>query len=76
MAWWNPDNSDSDKSELLNHPVGTGWGLRRERNVGNNFGVYYVTEPSNPGDFDGDGGVDGSDFLLQQRDPSVGLLSD
>ncbi len=29
-----------------------------------------------PGDFDTDGDVDGSDFLLWQRDPSVGSLSD
>jgi uncharacterized protein YkwD len=29
-----------------------------------------------PGDFDGDGDADGFDFLLWQRDPSVGLLSD
>jgi hypothetical protein len=28
-----------------------------------------------PGDFDGDGIVDGEDFLLWQRDPTVGLLS-
>jgi hypothetical protein len=28
------------------------------------------------GDFDGDGDVDGRDFLVWQRDPSVGALSD
>src|SRR5690606_34653882 len=28
------------------------------------------------GDFDGDGDVDGRDFLLWQRNPSVGTLSD
>ncbi len=29
-----------------------------------------------PGDFDIDGNVDGNDFLLWQRDPSIGLLAD
>ena len=29
-----------------------------------------------PGDFDFDGDVDGSDFLLWQTDPSIGPLSD
>ena len=28
------------------------------------------------GDFDGDGDVDGQDFLLWQRDPGVGSLGD
>jgi hypothetical protein len=32
--------------------------------------------PSMPGDFDGDGDVDGRDFLVWQRSPSVGNLSD
>lgn len=35
----------------------------------------YVEEESN-GDFDGDGDVDGRDFLVWQRNPSVGNLSD
>ncbi len=35
-----------------------------------------VYETGIPGDFDGNGGVDGSDFLLWQRDPSVGSLAD
>ena len=29
-----------------------------------------------PGDFDGDGGVDGADFLLWQRDTGIGNLAD
>ncbi len=29
-----------------------------------------------PGDFDNDGDVDGADFLVWQRDPNVGLLTD
>lgn len=36
------------------------------------FGVV----PELPGDFDFSGVVDGHDFLLWQRDPSVGSLSD
>ncbi len=35
-----------------------------------------VYEAGIPGDFDGNGVVDGSDFLLWQRDPSVGSLAD
>jgi hypothetical protein len=33
-------------------------------------------EPGIPGDFDGDGDVDGRDFLAWQRNPSVGDLAD
>ena len=29
-----------------------------------------------PGDFNGDGNYDGADFLMWQRDPSVGTLAD
>ena len=29
-----------------------------------------------PGDYNGDGIVDGADFLLWQRDPGIGSLSD
>ena len=43
---------------------------------------YFWSESTNtfapvtPGDFDNDGDVDGQDFLLWQRDPSVGNLAD
>lgn len=37
--------------------------------------LMVLSEPLN-GDFDMDGDVDGSDFLLWQTDPSIGLLSD
>ena len=39
---------------------------------------FYRTEVPEPptADFDGDGDVDGDDFLLWQRDPSVGSLAD
>jgi hypothetical protein len=33
-------------------------------------------EPTQAGDFDADGDVDGADFLAWQRDPSVGDLAD
>ena len=75
MAWWNPNNAGSDKSELLNYPVGTGWGFRRERTVGSNFGVYYSTGPSQPGDFDGDGNVTGLDLIEWQLGGSPNPLS-
>jgi hypothetical protein len=38
--------------------------------------ITYVGGGSQPGDFDGDGDVDGRDFLAWQRNPSVGSLSD
>jgi hypothetical protein len=43
-------------------------------------GYYTIGElegaPNTPGDFDGDGDVDGRDFLVWQRSPSIGSLSD
>ena len=38
--------------------------------------IRYITEAFGDGDFDFDGDVDGRDFLLWQRDPSVGNLAD
>ncbi len=39
----------------------------------NDSGVYrLVADPTNPGDFDGDGDVDGTDFLTWQRGESPG----
>ena len=40
----------------------------------NNLG--YTAVEGTAGDFDGDGDVDGRDFLVWQRDPGVGNLSD
>jgi hypothetical protein len=37
---------------------------------------YLTISIPNPGDFDGDGDVDGRDFLVWQRNPSVGDLAD
>jgi hypothetical protein len=41
-------------------------------------GIFMSSIPpvSTPGDFDGDGTVDGRDFLAWQRNPSVGNLTD
>jgi hypothetical protein len=41
-----------------------------------NFRVIIEVPPTQPGDFDVDGDVDGRDFLLWQRNPAIGLLSD
>ncbi|MCH7752780.1 MAG: PEP-CTERM sorting domain-containing protein [Planctomycetes bacterium] len=38
--------------------------------------VTLAVVPALPGDFDIDGDVDGDDFILWQRDPSVGSLAD
>jgi hypothetical protein len=39
-------------------------------------GYALVSEVATPGDFDGDGDVDGRDFLAWQRNPAVGDLAD
>lgn len=39
-------------------------------------GIALWSPSSQPGDFDGDGNVDGKDFLLWQRDPGIGSLAD
>jgi hypothetical protein len=39
-------------------------------------GYALVSEPGIPGDFDNDGDVDGRDFLVWQRNPTVGDLAD
>lgn len=38
--------------------------------------LNLITIEGTPGDFDGDGDVDGNDFLLWQQDTSVGSLTD
>jgi hypothetical protein len=43
--------------------------------IGNIVDNLFVV-PNQPGDFDGNGIVDGYDFLLWQRNPSVGSLAD
>jgi hypothetical protein len=40
------------------------------------IGVRVASKPEPVADFDGSGIIDGNDFLVWQRDPSVGLLSD
>lgn len=44
--------------------------------VSNNLMVELKITPLVDGDFDEDGDVDGQDFLIWQRNPSVGLLGD
>lgn len=41
-----------------------------------NVALEFVPPTATPGDFDGDGDVDGRDFLTWQRDPGVGSLLD
>lgn len=50
-------------------------GLKWELNYTQNSASLTVVEGS-VGDFDGDGDVDGRDFLIWQRNPSVGDLAD
>lgn len=38
--------------------------------------AWWAGEATTPGDFDGDGDVDGRDFIVWQRNPSVGNLGD
>ena len=49
-------------------------GPRNDEFAGRQFLYPYV--PPQPGDFDGDGDVDGYDFLTWQRDPGIGELTD
>jgi hypothetical protein len=37
---------------------------------------YLTITIPDPGDFDGDGNVDGRDFLAWQRNPNIGNLAD
>jgi hypothetical protein len=39
-------------------------------------GIHQIVSSTPDGDFDGDGDVDGADFLIWQRDTSVGDLAD
>jgi hypothetical protein len=41
-----------------------------------NIGLEFVPSTALPGDFNGDGNVDGRDFLLWQRDTNIGNLTD
>lgn len=77
-----------DYTEFLPALTSTGTGGWIEFIVGNNLGNFntaafymdnfrFTTPPAGtPGDFNNDGNVDGRDFLLWQRDSSVGNLSD
>lgn len=51
--------------------------LGRQLTVAESIALYQsAISNQNPGDFDGDGDVDGNDFLVWQRDLNVGSLSD
>lgn len=65
----NIDWSNADDS-VINSITGAG--------TGNDVVLVGLSSVINgiPGDFDGDGDVDGRDFLFWQRDPGVGNLSD
>lgn len=64
ITWSDPDNS------VVDTITGAGTGVDV---VLMGLGSESV---GTPGDFDGDGDVDGNDYLLWQRDPAVGNLSD
>ncbi len=54
-----------------------GWGDACTLGVPGNLGIRAILDVALiPGDFDIDGDVDGDDFLLWQRNPSVGSLAD
>jgi hypothetical protein len=43
---------------------------------GGQTAVHIAVGPPTPGDFDSDGDVDGRDFLIWQRNPTLGALAD
>lgn len=53
--------------------TGLDWEIQR---TANSLSLAVIDVAGLPGDFDGDGDVDGRDFLAWQRDPSVGDLAD
>lgn len=53
--------------------TGLDWEIQR---TANSLSLAVIDVAGLPGDFDGDGDVDGRDFLAWQRDPSVGELAD
>ena len=57
-----PNASDPLRTALTGDPIGT-------------FTFALQSVQSQPGDYDGDDDVDGSDFLVMQRNSSVGSLS-
>lgn len=59
----------------FNSPGGFGFDSDNVINI-DNVALEFVPPTATPGDFDGDGDVDGRDFLAWQRDPGVGSLSD
>jgi T5SS/PEP-CTERM-associated repeat protein len=63
---------------FANNPVNDGSGSNWDINyVGNSvFAIYLGAAVGIPGDFDGDGDVDGLDLLAWQRDPSIGNIAD
>jgi T5SS/PEP-CTERM-associated repeat protein len=63
---------------FANNPVNDGSGSNWDLNyIGNSvFAVYLGAAVGLPGDFDGDGDVDGLDLLAWQRDPSIGNIAD
>lgn len=63
---------------FANDPVNDGSGSEWNIDyIGNSvFATYLGTAVGIPGDFNGDGVVNGRDFLAWQRDPSIGNLAD
>ena len=77
QVWVNGVGGDSLTTNNLDVAV-TRFALRIGDSSGSAFYLDAVPGPTPglPGDFDGDGDVDGQDFLLWQRDPGVGTLGD
>lgn len=73
-AWYPGAPNDGSSGNVMHMLFGNAW-----NDVGptypNNRG-YIVEFSVIPGDFDIDGDVDGEDFLVWQRDPAAGSLSD
>ncbi|MCH7750609.1 MAG: CotH kinase family protein [Planctomycetes bacterium] len=70
-------NNQMDGGDVAGHfDLLRQWVSDRHANVSQQVLADIGTGGGLPGDFDLDGKVDGNDFLLWQRDPSVGSLAD
>jgi hypothetical protein len=66
------NNIPTDGVNSINYPSGTSAANSPTNFAGQTGSLMLAT----PGDFDGDGNIDGRDFLLWQRDTNVGDLAD
>ncbi len=70
------DSLAGEFDQVMVDPFFTGMGIDFELIYGEDSLMLAAVAAGPAGDFNGDGNVDGADFLAWQRDPSVGALTD